>query len=133
VCATSNGSEWSAYQWSRCDSQTLRALSRFVVEVTISGAAECAGISFGRDKDCLTELDSQFEQHRLKLEVDTLANTWAFWVDGCLAGRRSWDSAIRNTADIIRGDRTLKACRLDYVLFQDLAVYALPRRAGAIE
>jgi hypothetical protein len=70
VCANSNGSEWSAYEYSRCDTQALRALKNFVVEVTIIGSAEAAGLSFGPYKDFLAELSPHMDRHRLQLEVE---------------------------------------------------------------
>lgn len=126
VCARSSGSEWSAYQYSRADPQALRALKNFVVEVIVSGSAVAAGLSFGPYKDFLVELQPQTGRHRLQLEVNTSADTWAFRVDGRLAERSWWDSAVRNTADLADGTLTFKARRAECVLFQDLCFHTFP-------
>jgi len=90
VCVRSSGPEWSAYQYSRVDPQVLRALRNFVIEVTVSGSAAAAGLSFGPYKDFLVELQPETGQHLLQLEVDTSADTWAFRVDGRLAKRSTF-------------------------------------------
>jgi hypothetical protein len=127
VCVTSSGSEWAAYQYSRCDPQVLRALRNFVVEVTVSGSAQAAGLSFGPYKDFLVELDPEMGRHRLQLKVDSVADAWDFRVDGQLADRRWWDSAVHTTADLVGGTLTLKARGVKDVRFQDLAIYTLLR------
>jgi hypothetical protein len=127
ACAKSNGSEWSAYQYSRCDPQALRSLRNFVVEVTVSGSAQAAGLSFGPYKDFLAELSPQMDRHRLQLEVDSVSDNWAFRIDGQLAERSWWDSAVRNTADLVAGTLTLKVRGANCVAFHDLAIHTLHR------
>jgi len=127
ICARNNGSEWSAYQYSRCDPQVLRALKNFVVEVTLSGSAQAAGVSFGPYKDFLTELDPQMGPRRVQLEVDVVGDTWAFRVDGRLADRHWWDSAVRSTADLVSGNLTFKVRGVRCALFQDLAIHTFLR------
>jgi hypothetical protein len=82
VTVRSDGAEWSAFGWQRCRAATLTALQNFIVEVTISGKAEAAGLSFGPYKDFLTGLDPNSGARHLQLEVDVGAGYWAFRVDG---------------------------------------------------
>ena len=127
VCVRSNGADWSAYEYSRCDTQALRALKNFVVEVTISGSAKAAGLSFGPYKDFLAELSPDLDRHRLQLEVDGTADSWAFRIDGQLAVRSQWNSAVRNTADLVAGTLTLKVHEANSVAFRDLTIHTLQR------
>jgi hypothetical protein len=127
VCSRSNGSEWSAYQYSRCDPQALRALGNFIVEVTVSGSAQAAGLSFGPYKDFLAELSPHTDRHRLQLEVDSASDAWAFRVDGQLTDRSWWNSSVRSTADLIGGTLTLKARGANCVSFHDLAIHTFYR------
>ena len=127
VCAKSNGSEWSAYEYSRCDTQALRALRNFVVEVTISGRAEAAGLSFGPYKDFLAELSPHTDRHHLQLEVDGTTDNWTFRIDGQLAERSQWNSAVRNTADLVAGTLTLMVRGANCVAFRELALHTLHR------
>jgi len=102
-------------------------MRNFVVEVTVSGTAQAAGLSFGSYKDFLAELEPEMSRHRLQLEVNGAADAWDFRVDGQLADRRWWDSAVHTTADLAGGILTLKARGVKDVLFQDLAIRSLLR------
>jgi Glycosyl transferase family 2 len=101
----------------------LKDLKNFIVEVTISGKAEAAGLSFGPYKDFLTGLDSISGARHLLLEVDVGAGYWAFRVDGQLMDRCWWDAAVRGVDDLIDGTLTFKAKRVERALFQDLAIH----------
>src|SRR5437016_4973575 len=56
--AMNNGSEWSCLDWRKVDGAVCRALGNFMIEVTVSGRAEAAGLSFGHYKDFLAALNS---------------------------------------------------------------------------
>jgi hypothetical protein len=118
-----NGNEWSALSWMVLRPHHMSGLTNFVVEVSISGKADAAGISFGPFKDFLTALDANAGKRRLQLEVDAIAGTWTFRVDGRLVTRHWWDSAVRGTADILAGTWTLKARFAEHVLFEDFAIH----------
>jgi hypothetical protein len=122
VRVRAGGSEWSAYQYSRCDAQLLRALQNFVVEVTVVGSAMAAGLSFGSYMDFLAELEPHRAPRRLRLHVDTVADVWTFFIDGRRAERCWWDAAVRNTSDLVEGCLTLKARGVDNVLFENLVI-----------
>ena len=47
----SGGSEWYSLAWSRCDHSLLRRFDKFVVAITVQGAAQAAGLSFGPFRD----------------------------------------------------------------------------------
>jgi glycosyltransferase involved in cell wall biosynthesis len=123
VSVWSGGAEWSALSWQRCGAASLKDLKNFIVEVTISGKAEAAGLSFGPYKDFLAGLDGNAGARHLQLEVDTGGGYWAFRVDGQLMDRHWWDTAIRGLDDLVDGTLTLKAKRAEHVLFQDLAIH----------
>jgi Glycosyl transferase family 2 len=123
VSVRSGGAEWSAFGWQRCSTSTLKDLKNFIVEVTISGEAEAAGLSFGPYKDFLTGLDANSGARHLQVEVDVGAGCWAFRVDGLLMNRCWWDAAVRGVDDLADGTLTLKAKRVKRALFQDLAIH----------
>jgi len=104
VVKHSNG-EWSNLRWQQCATATLAELKNFVIEVTISGNAEAAGLSFGDFKDFLAILDAGAGPRHLQLEVDLPAERWAFRIDGQLQDRFWWDSSVRSAADLIAGQR----------------------------
>ena len=118
-----DGSQWSGLSWKRCSGALLRDLKNFVIEITINGKAEVAGLSFGAYKDFLTHLEPTMGTQHLQLEVDTSAGWWAFRVEGQLMQRAWWDGAINSTEDIINGVLTLKGCGVQDVHFQDLAIH----------
>jgi hypothetical protein len=122
VVLTSTGTEWATLRWARCGSPTLRELRNFVIEVTVSGKAEAAGLSFGHYKDFLASLGPPRGRRELQLEVDVAAACWAFRVDGQLMGRCWWDSAVRGVEDLLDGVLALKARGVDSVSFHDLSV-----------
>lgn len=123
VSVRNSGAEWSAFVWQRGRAPTFAALKNFLVEVTISGKAEAAGLSFGPYKDFLGELDPNRGARHLQLEVDVDAGRWAFRVDGQLQHRSWWDSAVGGVDDLVNGMLTFKAKRVERVLFQDLDIH----------
>jgi hypothetical protein len=125
VRVKSAGPEWLAFAWRGWDSSAARELKNFVIEVTISGKAEAAGLSFGGFKDFLTRIDSQTGARHLQLDVDVDAGCWAFRVDGQLMQRCWWDSAICSVEDILNGVLRLKVRKVEEVLFQNLTLRAL--------
>ncbi len=114
--------EWCGLAWQACNDHRLRELGNFLIEASVSGKAEAAGISFGPFKDFLTHLEPSLGKRRVQLEVDAHSGTWTFRVDGRLASRCRWDSAVKSTGDILDGILTLKAHKADHVLFEDFAV-----------
>ena len=123
VHAQGGDSEWSWLSWQKCGMAALSELKNFVVEMTVSGTAAAAGLSFGSYKDFLTSLEPTMGTRHLQLEVDTVANRWVFRVNGQLMQRCWWDSAIHSTADIVNGVLTLKGFRIEDVMFQDLSIH----------
>lgn len=119
-----SGVEWCGIGWDSFGSHELTGLSNFVIEISVSGDANAAGISFGSYKDFLTPLEPSFGKRRLQLEVDSASDTWVFRVDGRLIPRCWWDSAVKGTADILNGLFTLKARRAEQVLFEDFNLQA---------
>jgi hypothetical protein len=124
VSLRNNGTEWSAFSWQIYSAAMLRDLENFVVEVTISGKAEAAGLSFGPYKDFMSSLDANVGRRHLQLEVHGRTGCWAFRVDGQLMGRHWWDSAVCGVDDLLNGVLTLKAIRPEQVLFQDLTLHS---------
>lgn len=118
-----DGAEWSAVCWQACRAAEFSQLRNFVIEVSISGKANAAGISFGPYKDFLAPLDPAAGKRRLQVEVDITAGTWTFRVDGRLMARCWWDGAVRGVEDLVNGILTLKARGADEVLFEDFAVH----------
>jgi hypothetical protein len=119
-------SEWAALQWRRYESSTMRSMRNFMIGVTVSGKAEVAGLSFGPYKDFLTPLNPNHEPQRLQLEIDADAGCWTFRVDGQLAQRQWWDSAVHSVEDLLSGTLEFKARHPDRVLFQDLTICTFP-------
>lgn len=115
------GTEWCAVEWDALGSAALAEFGNFGVEVTVSGVAEGAGLSFGPFKDFLTEIAGAGKR-RLQLEVDARAGRWQFRVDGRVMSRSRWDSAVHGTGDLLQGTLTLKARNAASVLFEDLVV-----------
>lgn len=117
-----NGTEWAACCWLALGPNELQRLKNFAIEVSLSGKAAAAGISFGPYKDFLTALEPAMGKRRLQLEVDAQAGTWIFRIDGRVTPRCWWDSAIHGTDDILNGTFTLKARSGDEVLFEDFRI-----------
>lgn len=115
----SGAREWYSLQWDYAGSSLLRRLANFVVEVTVQGTAQAAGISFGPFRDFLTESGSS--PRRLQLEVDAIANQWRFRVDGHATERAWWNSAVTSAEDILGGTLSMKARRPQDVSFQDFS------------
>jgi hypothetical protein len=117
------GPEWLGLLWQGWNEASLKEVKNFVIEVTVSGKADAAGLSFGAFKDFLADVNSQTGPRRLQLEVDAEAGCWAFRVDGRLMKRWWWDAAVNSAADILNGALTLKARHAEEVLFQNLAFH----------
>ncbi|HNS02250.1 MAG TPA: glycosyltransferase [Anaerolineae bacterium] len=125
VWAASSGVEWSNLEWQPWRQASAAGPRNFVVEVTVSGKAGAAGLSFGAYKDFLTPLSGTGGAHRLQLEVDGDAGRWAFRVDGQLQGRCWWDAEVRGASDLLAGVLTLKARQVQELRFSDLALRPL--------
>ena len=120
-----NGGEWSALRWQGWSNFKSPALRKFVIEATVSGKAEAAGLSFGPFKDFLATLDTSNGPRRLQLEIDANVGCWAFRVDGQLMNRCWWDVKVHSVEDLLNGTLTLKARNAETVLFQDLTLHPL--------
>lgn len=119
------GPEWLALRSLGWGAGAMRRPKNFVVELTISGKAEAAGLSFGGFKDFLANVDTHTGPRHLQLEVDLDAGRWAFRVDGRLQKRCWWDVAVSSVEDILTGDLRLKVRYAEEVQFRDLAIHAL--------
>jgi len=117
----SDGNEWYSLAWKTCDTVAIRGLKNFLIAVTIQGAAELAGFSFGPFRDFLAEPGSQGTH--LQLEVDLDTSRWLFRVDGRVTEPKWWNSAVNSTNDIAGGNFALKARRAQQVSFHDLAFH----------
>ena len=124
VSVKGTGPEWLGPALAGMDEAALKEMKNFVIEVTVSGKAEAAGLSFGAFKDFLARVDSNTGPRHLQLEVDVEADCWAFRIDGQLMKRCWWDGAVNGVADILNGALTLKVRHADEVLFQNLAIHA---------
>jgi len=122
LCLKSGGREWYSLAWKTCDAAAIRGLRNFLIEVTIQGAGELAGFSFGPFRDFLAEPCSQGT--RVQLEVDLHTGRWVFRVDGRVTGPKWWNSAVNSTNEIATGSFALKARRPRDVVFQDLRFHA---------
>jgi hypothetical protein len=116
-----DGGEWASLELDA----PLRAHRGFVVEVTVSGEADAAGLSFGPYMDLLTRVDGP--PRRLRVEVDPDWDTWSLHVDGRLAPRAWWDERITSAAVLREGCLTLKARLPGEVRFTDLVLRELER------
>jgi hypothetical protein len=123
VALEPSGWDWSSLGWRQCAATTLTDLGNFLVEVTVSGTADAAGLSLGPYKDFLVAVNPATGPRRLQLEVDASASCWTFRADGQLIGRNWWDSAVHTVDDLVNGMLTVKAYRPARVLFQDLTVH----------
>jgi hypothetical protein len=121
----SNGGQWSALNWQGWSDFKSLALRKFVIEATVSGKAEAAGLSFGPYKDFLARLDTSNSPRRLQLEVDADVGCWAFRVDGQLMNRSWWDAKVHSVENLLNGTLTLKAKNAETVLFQNLTLHPL--------
>ena len=117
-----SGAEWSGVTWD-LGSDALRELRNFAIEVSVSGKAGAAGLSFGPYKDFLVPLEPQAPPRRLQLEIDLEADRWAFRVDGRAARREWWDAGVTGVAALATPLIGLKARHLDQVVFHDLAFH----------
>jgi len=119
---TTSGGEWASLSWDRSTGVLLAGQPNVVIELTISGRAEAAGLSFGDFADFLAPLDPSCSRHHLQLEIDHAAGCWAFRVDGRLQGRCWWDARVKSVEDLIAGTLTLKTRRPVEVVFDGLAL-----------
>ena len=118
-----NGSEWVGLSWQEWSGRPTADVGNFVIEVTVRGKANAAGLSFGPYKDFLAPLNEPEVSRRLQLEVDAGAGCWTFRADGQLMQRCWWDSAVGNVTDLINGTLTLKAREPQEVVFRDLTMH----------
>jgi len=118
---TSSGSEWADLAWQGWNRAAVESLDNFLVEVTVSGQAELAGLSFGPYRDFLTPLEPG-RAHHLQFELDVKARRWAFRVDGRLAERQWWNGAVNGLDELLDGTLSLKARSATEVLFHELSV-----------
>jgi glycosyl transferase family 2 len=116
------GPEWIAFRWTGWSAAEVRALDHFSIDVTVSGKAGAAGLSFGPFKDFLVCLDNDPGPHQLELEVDVAAGCWAFRINGRLMRREWWDSAVHSVDDLLAGELRLKVRYATDVRFQDLKI-----------
>lgn len=114
--------EWCAVEWNTLGPAALEAYGNFLVEVTVSGSAEGAGLSFGPFKDFLVETAADAGKRRIQLEVDASAGRWSFRVDGRVMARSRWNSAVHSVGDLLTGTLTLKARHASNVLFEDFQI-----------
>jgi hypothetical protein len=122
VTVRNERSEWAGLAWQRCGPSVLGQLHNFIIQVTIRGTAEAAGLSFGSFKDFLVPISNKTGPRQLQLEVDGHAGTWAFRADGRLMTRQWWDSAVHGAGDLLSGAVTLKVRRGEEVLFSGFTV-----------
>jgi glycosyl transferase family 2 len=123
VLLEASGRDWSGLGWRQGTAATLTELRNFVVEVTVTGTADAAGLSFGPYRDFLVSVNPATGPRRLQLEVDAAAGCWTFRADGRLLGRNWWDSGVQSVEDLVGGRLTLKGHRPERVLFRDLAIH----------
>lgn len=116
--------EWAGVAWQRCGPDALGTLRNFMIEVTVSGKAGAAGLSFGPYKDFLIQLEPEVAPRRLQLEIDLDADRWLFRVDGQLMARQWWNSGVHSAHDFTAGMLSLKARHLDHALFQNLTLHS---------
>jgi hypothetical protein len=116
-----DGGEWASLELDA----PLRSHRCFVVEVTVAGHANAAGISFGPYMDLLTHVEGP--PRRVRVEADADWGTWSLHVDGSLAPRTWWDELIASAADLRDGRLSLKARHAGDVRFTDLALRTLER------
>lgn len=121
------GPEWIALRWLGWSAEQARALAHFSIELTVSGKAGAAGLSFGAFKDFLVCLDESPGPHELELEIDAAAGCWAFRIDGRLMRRAWWDSAVHCVDDLLDGELRLKVRHAKQVMFQDLNIRKVER------
>ena len=119
----SSGSEWSSIVWQEGTPGFLGDLRNIIIEVTVQGRAEAAGISFGEYKDFLANLEPAVGHRHLQLEINRIAGWWAFRVDGEVQQRFWWDSDVRKPIDLLNGILTLKARNVEQILFKELRLH----------
>jgi hypothetical protein len=116
-----SAADWASLEWLICDARKMAELKNLLIEVTVSGKADAAGLSYGDYKDFLVQLKSSNLAHRLQFEIDVEMGCWAFRVDGQLQEQRWWNSSVRSVDDLLEGFLTLKAKSPTRVLFQNLS------------
>lgn len=122
VLLTLPSGQWCDLHCAGYGPEQLRALRNFIVEVSVGGNFEAAGLSFGPYKDFLVTQDGRSDLRHLQVEVDADAGAWAFRIDGALASRRWWDSGIRSTEDLINGTIGFKARNVERAHFQNFNI-----------
>jgi hypothetical protein len=125
VVVRSTGAAWACLSWDLARGAALRGLSRFSIEVTITGRAALAGISFGPWRDFLIALDTGDAADRLHLEIDVPEGAWTLCANGRLVERGPSPGDQRQVDELLRGVLTLKASGVDRVAFSDLSMRPL--------
>lgn len=125
VRANGNTAGWSALSWEGWNAFQAMGLRNFVIQLTISGKAEAAGLSFGPYQDFLAPLSPTRGPRHLQLEIDVDGGCWAFRVDGELMNRTWWDSRVTAVEDLLNGTLTFKTKNGESVLFQNLSLQPL--------
>jgi Glycosyl transferase family 2 len=119
----SDGTEW--VESVVAEGSALRELRNVLVEVTVQGAAEAAGLSLGPFKDFLVPVEHGHGERRLQLEIDGVTRTWAFRADGVLMVREWWDAAVTSIDDLFGGTLTVKTRWPKEVTFHGLSIRPL--------
>jgi hypothetical protein len=110
-----DGSEWVSLEW---DGGVPPAPGTLAVEVTVTGEAEAAGLSFGSYQDLLVRLSDPAPRH---VQVTLSAGEdWEHRVDGAPEPREWWNGAIGGAGDLRGGRLTLKARHAGRVRFTGL-------------
>jgi hypothetical protein len=123
VQAQGCGQEWVSLGCAQGAAAKLWELGNFSVEVSVTGKAEAAGLSFGPYQDFLTPVAPETGTRRVQLEVDAGAGSWTFRVDGRLTERRWWDAGVNSVKDILGARLHFKGRGVEDVRFHDLAVH----------
>lgn len=116
----SNGTEW--VESVVVEGAELRELGNVLVEVTVQGEAQAAGLSLGPFKDFVVPVEPGQGERRLQLEIDGVARTWAFRADGILMGREWWDAAVTSVDDLFGGTLSVKTRWAKEVTFHGLSI-----------
>ncbi len=93
-----------------------------LIEASVRGDAEAAGISFGPYKDFLAPVGRDTGERRLQFEIDADARHWVFRADGTLMERQWWDGAVHSVDDLLDGTLLFKARHAREVVFRDLVI-----------
>ena len=126
IALISHCHEWCNVEWTIFDANTPTELSKFFVEITVTGRADAAGFSFGDYKDFLAKLEPGNDRKRLQLELDIPGGTWTFRVNGELQQPDQFNSAVHGIQDLLNGAFRLKGHWAQEVYFQDFSIRTSP-------